>query len=141
MAKKNEKKIQRIFSEKKAVGRIKSETKHSIFAIGAFVLGLIFILSYFEKAGMAGVLINKIFGLSFRQRFFPVSFGFVFSFLFSFVLFHQAEHRQPHYHRNLDFSPKQSRSTLGYLGVIMPEATSAILFPSPSLKLLIFPSV
>lgn len=40
---------------------LKRETKYSILAICSSVLGLIFILSYFDKAGIAGVYIGKVF--------------------------------------------------------------------------------
>ncbi len=73
MSKKNKKKPPEINKEspkRKLLGELKRETKHSIFAIGAFVLGLVFVLSYFDKAGVAGVLINKIFGSLFGNGFF-----------------------------------------------------------------------
>ena len=57
MSKKNKKEKKEsgeISPKRKLFGELKSETKHSIFAIGAFVLGLVFILSYFDKAGVAG---------------------------------------------------------------------------------------
>ena len=66
-------------------GELKSETKHSIFAIGAFVLGLVFILSYFDKAGLAGTLINKIFGSLFGNGFFLLPLVLFFA---SFSLFY-----------------------------------------------------
>ena len=48
--------------EKKSwLSGLKEETKHSIFAIIFIVFGLIFTLSYFNKAGIAGNYIHKIF--------------------------------------------------------------------------------
>lgn len=70
----------------KLLGGLRQETKHSIFAIGAFMLGLIFVLSYFEKAGMAGSIINKVFGSLFGNGFFllpSVLFFASFSFFYS----------------------------------------------------------
>ena len=69
----------------KLMGELRRETKHSIFAIGAFVLGLIFILSYFDKAGIAGTLINKIFGSLFGNGFFLLPLVLFFT---SFSLFY-----------------------------------------------------
>ncbi|MEK7131050.1 MAG: DNA translocase FtsK 4TM domain-containing protein [Patescibacteria group bacterium] len=69
----------------KLLGELRRETKHSIFAIGAFVLGLIFILSYFDKAGIAGTLINKIFGSLFGNGFFLLPLVLFFT---SFSLFY-----------------------------------------------------
>lgn len=71
--------------KRKLLGELRSETKHSIFAIGAFVLGLIFILSYFDKAGVAGELINKIFGSLFGNGFFLLPLVLFFA---SFSLFY-----------------------------------------------------
>lgn len=69
----------------KLLGELKNETKHSIFAIGAFVLGLIFILSYFDKAGIAGTVINKVFGSLFGNGFFLLPLVLFFA---SFSLFY-----------------------------------------------------
>lgn len=92
MAKKNKKENRKNVQEnnehslqRKLLGELKSETKHSIFAIGAFVVGLIFILSYFDKAGVAGVFLNKIFGALFGNGFFLVPFILFFA---SFSLFY-----------------------------------------------------
>ena len=97
MAKKNKKTIRQSADKKSAnengefslkrklLGELKRETKHSIFAIGAFVLGLIFILSYFDKAGVAGALINKIFGSLFGNGFFLLPLVLFFA---SFSLFY-----------------------------------------------------
>ena len=71
--------------KKRVLGELKSETKHSIFAIGAFTFGLIFILSYFDKAGIAGALLNKIFGALFGNGFFLVPLVLFFA---SFSLFY-----------------------------------------------------
>ena len=90
MAKKNKKENKKnthdeseISSKRKLLGELRSETKHSIFAIGAFILGLIFILSYFDKAGIAGMLINKIFGSLFGNGYLLAPFLFFFA-AFSF---------------------------------------------------------
>ena len=86
MAKKNKKENNESSPKRKLLGELKSETKHSIFAIGAFVLGLIFILSYFDKAGVAGTIINKVFGSLFGNGFFLVPlilFFASFSFFYS----------------------------------------------------------
>src|SRR3989344_310269 len=91
MSKKNKKKFPEIDNESpkrklrppkiRALGELRSETTHSIFAIGAFVLGLVFVLSYFDKAGVAGTVINKIFGSLFGN-------GYLFApFLFFFAAF------------------------------------------------------
>ena len=88
MAKKNKKNTHEdgeTFPKRKLLGELRLETKHSIFAIGAFVLGLIFILSYFEKAGIAGVFINKIFGSLFGNGFFLLPLILFFA---SFSLFY-----------------------------------------------------
>jgi len=71
--------------KRRVLGELKRETKHSIFAIGAFILGLIFILSYFDKAGVAGMLIDKIFGSLFGNGFFLLPLVLFFA---SFSLFY-----------------------------------------------------
>src|SRR3989339_669719 len=71
--------------KRKLLGELKRETKHSIFAVGAFVFGLIFILSYFDKAGVAGTLIDKIFGSLFGNGFFLLPLVLFFA---SFSLFY-----------------------------------------------------
>ncbi|OHA53246.1 MAG: hypothetical protein A2Z62_01110 [Candidatus Terrybacteria bacterium RIFCSPLOWO2_02_42_20] len=93
MSKKNKKKFPEIDNESpkrklrppkiRALGELRSETKHSIFAIGAFVLGLVFVLSYFDKAGVAGTVINKIFGSLFGNGYLLAPFLFFFA-AFSF---------------------------------------------------------
>ncbi|OHA51274.1 MAG: hypothetical protein A2W59_01835 [Candidatus Terrybacteria bacterium RIFCSPHIGHO2_02_41_19] len=93
MSKKNKKKFPEIDNEPpkrklrppkiRALGELRSETKHSIFAIGAFVLGLVFVLSYFDKAGVAGTVINKIFGSLFGNGYLLAPFLFFFA-AFSF---------------------------------------------------------
>ena len=93
MSKKNKKKFPKIDNESpkrklrppkiRALGELRSETKHSIFAIGAFVLGLVFVLSYFDKAGVAGTVINKIFGSLFGNGYLLAPFLFFFA-AFSF---------------------------------------------------------
>ena len=92
MAKKNKKenndsspKIKLYPPKRRMLGELRSETKHSIFAVGAFVLGLIFILSYFDKAGVAGTLIDKIFGSLFGNGFFLLPLVLFFA---SFSLFY-----------------------------------------------------
>ena len=92
MAKKNKKENKKgdfengaVSPKRKLLGELKRETKHSIFAIGAFILGLIFILSYFDKAGIAGTLINKIFGSLFGNGFFLLPLVLFFA---SFSLFY-----------------------------------------------------
>ena len=88
MSKKNKKEKKEsgeISPKRKLFGELKSETKHSIFAIGAFVLGLIFILSYFDKAGIAGAIINKVFGSLFGNGFFLLPLVLFFA---SFSLFY-----------------------------------------------------
>ena len=85
MAKKNKKENNESSPKRKLLGELKSETKHSIFAIGAFVLGLIFILSYFDKAGVAGTIINKVFGSLFGNGFFLLPLVLFFA---SFSLFY-----------------------------------------------------
>ena len=88
MSKKNKKEKKEsgeISPKRKLFGELKSETKHSIFAIGAFVLGLVFILSYFDKAGVAGALIDKIFGSLFGNGFFLLPLVLFFA---SFSLFY-----------------------------------------------------
>ncbi|NUQ57217.1 MAG: hypothetical protein HUT38_01890 [Candidatus Paceibacter sp.] len=49
------------------LGELKRETKYSILAVGAFVLALVFILSYFDKAGTAGRYANKILDVLFGK--------------------------------------------------------------------------
>src|SRR3989338_5808212 len=92
MAKKNKRENKKDASENGAaspksflLGELKRETKHSIFAVGAFVFGLIFILSYFDKAGVAGTLIDKIFGSLFGNGFFLLPLVLFFA---SFSLFY-----------------------------------------------------
>lgn len=51
---------------------LKEETKHSIFAIAFIVLGLIFTLSYFNKAGIAGNYLHKVFNALFGNGSFLV---------------------------------------------------------------------
>jgi len=92
MARKNKKESKKDAPEKSAsspkrkiLGELKRETKHSIFAVGAFVFGLIFILSYFDKAGVAGTLIDKIFGSLFGNGFFLLPLVLFFA---SFSLFY-----------------------------------------------------
>lgn len=46
--------------KKKIFSELKHETKHSIFAVISLAFGIIFILSYINKAGVAGIYINKI---------------------------------------------------------------------------------
>src|SRR3990167_256358 len=83
--KKNTREDSETSSKTRLLGELKRETKHSIFAIGAFVLGLIFILSYFDKAGVAGTLIDKIFGSLFGNGFFLLPLVLFFA---SFSLFY-----------------------------------------------------
>jgi len=83
--KKNTREDSETSSKIRLLGELKRETKHSIFAIGAFVLGLIFILSYFDKAGIAGTLIDKIFGSLFGNGFFLLPLVLFFA---SFSLFY-----------------------------------------------------
>src|SRR3989338_9232150 len=92
MARKNKKESKKDAPEnsasspkRKLLGEFKRETKHSIFAVGAFILGLIFILSYFDKAGVAGTLIDKIFGSLFGNGFFLLPLVLFFA---SFSLFY-----------------------------------------------------
>src|SRR3990167_9691053 len=92
MARKNKKESKKDAPEngasspkRKILGELKRETKHSIFAVGAFVFGLIFILSYFDKAGVAGTLIDKIFGSLFGNGFFLLPLVLFFA---SFSLFY-----------------------------------------------------
>src|SRR3990167_5494176 len=92
MARKNKKESKKDAPEngaaspkRKLLGELKRETKHSIFAVGAFVFGLIFILSYFDKAGVAGTLIDKIFGSLFGNGFFLLPLVLFFA---SFSLFY-----------------------------------------------------
>ena len=51
---------------------LKEETKHSIFAIASIVLGLIFTLSYFNKAGIVGNYLHEIFNALFGNGSFLV---------------------------------------------------------------------
>src|SRR3990167_1793915 len=83
--KKNTREDSETSSKTRLLGELKRETKHSIFAIGAFVFGLIFILSYFDKAGVAGTLIDKIFGSLFGNGFFLLPLVLFFA---SFSLFY-----------------------------------------------------
>ena len=83
MAKKNKNGNNENSPKIKLLGELKNETKHSIFAIGAFVLGLIFVLSYFDKAGIAGQFINKVFGSLFGNGYLLAPFLFFFA-AFSF---------------------------------------------------------
>ena len=76
MAKKNKNGNNENSPKIKLLGELKNETKHSIFAIGAFVLGLIFVLSYFDKAGIAGQFINKVFGSLFGNGYLLAPFLF-----------------------------------------------------------------
>ena len=87
MSKKNKKGNNENSPKRKLLGELRSETKYSIFAIGAFVLGLIFILSYFDKAGVAGTIINKVFGSLFGNGYLLAPFlSFLPLFLFSVPL-------------------------------------------------------
>ena len=57
-------------SKKKIFSDLNHETKHSIFALVSLTLVVIFILSYFNKAGIAGVYTNKILTLFFGNGLF-----------------------------------------------------------------------
>lgn len=58
---------------------LKEETRHSIFAVAFIVLGLIFTLSYFNKAGIAGNYLHKIFNALFGNGSFLVPLVFFLS--------------------------------------------------------------
>ena len=58
--------------EKTWLNGLKEETRHSIFAVAFIVLGLIFTLSYFNKAGIVGSYLHKIFNALFGNGSFLV---------------------------------------------------------------------
>lgn len=117
----------------RVLGELKSETKYSIFAIGAFILGLIFILSYFNKAGIAGVLINKIFGSLFGNGFFLLPLVLFFA---SFSLFYSI---RPNIVRHTIIGTLIFLlSSLGAISVIWGEKTGGYIGKFVSLPLLKF---
>ena len=120
-------------SKVKLLGELKRETKHSIFAIGAFVLGLIFILSYFDKAGMAGLLINKIFGSLFGNGFFLLPSVLFFA---SFSLFYSI---RPSIVSHTIFGTTMFLlSSLGTISVIWGEKTGGYIGYIVSMPLMKF---
>lgn len=80
MSKKKIKNSKKNEEEKKSwLNGLKNETKHSIFAVVFIVFGLIFTLSYFNKAGIAGDYIHKIFNALFGNGSFLVPLVLFFS--------------------------------------------------------------
>lgn len=117
----------------KLLGNLRRETKHSIFAIGAFVLGLIFILSYFDKAGIAGLLINKIFGSLFGNGFFLLPSVLFFA---SFSLFYSI--RPNIVSHTILGTILFLLSSLGTISVILGEKTGGYIGYLVSLPLMKF---
>lgn len=60
------------------LGDIKRETKYSIFALLSLVFGLVFVFSFLNKAGVAGIYINKTFNILFGKGAFIVPIIFFF---------------------------------------------------------------
>ena len=120
-------------SKTKLLGELRRETKHSIFAIGAFVLGLIFVLSYFDKAGVAGTIINKIFGSLFGNGFFLLPSVLFFT---SFSLFYSI--RPSLVSHTLLGTAMFLLSSLGTISVIWGEKTGGYIGYFVSLPLMRF---
>lgn len=123
-AKKTSKKTQA--QEKKEKTRwhdnLKTETKHSIFAIFAFVFALIFTLAAFGRAGLIGRSLYQSFHLFFGAGFFllPVAFFLVgLSFLFAW--------RKPLFLTNFIGAILFLLATLGLISLVFKEKTGGYI--------------